>query len=322
VHVILSRQFIVLAASLLLLVACTRERPLPDPTATSAVPEVVRAAATATTSPDEPQVTPEAAVGPTATLAPTETPTPEVGETIPYVVQPGDTLAGIAVLYGTDVETLRRINNLTSDALLVGQPLYVPIVEGVVAPGLPEPTPGPVEYVIQPGDTLTGIALLFGVDPIAIQERNNILDPDNLTVGATIIIPGAQPLTTPAAGETTPGEPGATAPAGGGIVHIVQAGESLSSIAVTYGVDVAEIAAANGLGVDDVLRIGQELIIPGISARDAAAAQGNVHVVKEGESLFGIAVLYNVTVEEIIAANELTNPDTLVVGQELIIPRR
>ena len=317
-HVILSRRFIVLAASLLLLVACTRERPLPDPTATSAVPEVVRGEAT--TSPAEPQVTPAPATGPTPTVAPAVTPTPTAADTVPYVVQPGDTLAGIASLYGTDVETLRRINNLTSDALLVGQPLYVPVVEGVVAPGLPAPTPGPVEYVVQPGDTLTGIAILFGVDPIAIQERNNLLDPNNLTVGATIIIPGAQPLTIPG-GEPTGGEPASATPTDAGIVHVVQSGESLSTIAVTYGVSVIDIAAANGMGADDVLRIGQELVIPGITARDAAAAQGNVHVVQAGESLFGIAVLYNVTVEEIIAANELVNPDALVVGQELTIPR-
>lgn len=318
-HVIFSRRFIVPAATLLLLVACTRERPLPDPTATSAVPEVVRVEAT--TSPAEPQVTDAPATGPTPTAAPSETPTPTAADTVPYVVQPGDTLAGIAALYGTDIETLRRINHLTSDALLVGQPLYVPVVEGVVAPGLPEPTPGPVEYVVQPGDTLTGIAIRFGVDPIAIQERNNLLDPNNLTVGVTIIIPGAQPLTIPGGGTTTTGAPSGATPTGAGIVHVVQSGESLSTIAVTYGVSVNDIAAANGMSANDVLRIGQELIIPGITARDAAVAQGNVHIVQAGESLFGIAVLYNVTVEEIIAANELVNPDALVVGQELIIPR-
>ncbi len=318
-HVIFGRLLLVLAA-FLLLTSCTRERPLPDPTATSAVPEVVRAEAT--TPPVEPQVATAPATGPTATPEQTVTPTPST-DTVPYVVQPGDTLASIAIEYGTDVDTLRRINNLTSDALLVGQPLYVPVIEGVVAPGLPSPTPGPVAYVIQPGDTLTGIAIKFGVDPIAIQERNNLLDPDNLTVGATIIIPGAQPQTASAGGNTTADEPSAaTTPNAEGITHVVQSGESLTSLAVTYDVSVDEIAAANGMSAGDVLRIGQELIIPGVTPREAAAAQGNVHVVQAGESLFGIAVLYNVTVEEIIAANDLTNPDALVVGQELIIPRR
>ena len=320
-HVIIGRLFIVLAA-FLLLTACTRERPLPDPTATSAMPGVVRASAT--TPPVEPQVT-AVPVEPTPTQEEAQpTPAPAV-ETVPYVVQPGDTLASIAAEYGTDVETLKEINNLTSDAILVGQPLYVPVVEGVSAPGLPSPTPGPVVYVVQPGDTLTGIALQFNVDPIAIQERNNLLDADNLTVGATIIIPGAQPQTASSGGETGETASGTTpvaTPSAEGVVHVVQSGESLTSIAVTYDVSVEEIAAANGISTGDVLRIGQELIIPGVTPREAAEAQGNIHVVQPGESLFGIAVLYNVTVEEIIAANDLTNPDALVVGQELIIPRR
>ena len=317
-HVIYGRLFIVLAA-FLLLTACTRERPLPDPTATSGVPEVVRSEATP--PPVEPQVTTAPANGPTLTPKQPATPTPST-ETITYVVQPGDTLASIADTYGTDVDTLRQMNHLNSDAILVGQPLVVPVVADVVAPGLPSPTPGPVAYVIQPGDTLTGIALQFGVTPLAIQERNNLLDPDNLTVGATIIIPGAQPLTAPSGGSPDTGAPAVATPNGEGIIHIVQAGESLTSIAVTYDVSAEEIAAANGMSTGDVLRIGQELIIPGVTAREAAEAQGNVHVVQAGESLFGIAVLYNVTVEEIIAANDLTNPDALVVGQELIIPRR
>jgi LysM repeat protein len=78
--------------------------------------------------------------------------------------------------------------------------------------------------------------------------------------------------------------------------------------------------AANGLTDQDILRIGQELIIPGVTARDVAEAQGNVHVVAAGESLLSIALLYGVTVEELQAANELDNPDSIFIGQELIIP--
>ena len=62
------------------------------------------------------------------------------------------------------------------------------------------------------------------------------------------------------------------------------------------------------------------MIIPGVSERDVAAAQGNVHVVQAGESLLSIALLYGVTVEELQAANELDNPDSIFIGQELIIP--
>jgi LysM repeat protein len=83
---------------------------------------------------------------------------------------------------------------------------------------------------------------------------------------------------------------------------------------------VAEITAANGMTDQDILRVGQELIIPGISARDAALRQGNVHVVQPGESLLSIALIYGVTVLELQEANELDNPDSIFIGQELIIP--
>lgn len=49
-------------------------------------------------------------------------------------------------------------------------------------------------------------------------------------------------------------------------------------------------------------------------------AQGTVHVVKEGEVLGDIAIRYGVTVEAIVEANKLADPNKLQVNQELIIP--
>jgi LysM repeat protein len=234
-------------------------------------------------------------------------------------VQEGDTLGAIAERFGTDVETLRAMNNLQSDALAVGQPLYVPYIEGITAEGLPTPTPGPFQYTIQAGDTLSGLGLRFGVDPIAIIEANSasLLDPNNLTVGTTILIPGYQAPAESAEGEGTAEE---TAGEGEAVVHTVLAGQGLLQIATIYGVDVADIMAANGLTAQDILRIGQQLIIPGVTARDIAAAQGNLHTVQLGESLLSIAIFYGVTVEAIQELNELDDPDAIFVGQQLIIP--
>jgi LysM repeat protein len=283
--------------------------------------------------------TPEAEEGAEAGLAVTNTPSLTVTpspttsqETFQYVVEAGDTLGSIAEQFGTDVETLRQLNNLRDDSLAVGQPIYVPYVEGMTAEGMPTPTPGPFLYTIQVGDTLSGIGLRFGVDPIAIIEANNdgLLDPNNLTIGATILIPGYQPPpetlpeaeseeesdTPPLAEEPSEEEESGEEP----FVHIVQAGQGLIEIATLYGVSIADIAAANGITEQDILRIGQELIIPGVSSRDFAIARGSIHIVQPGESLLSIALLYGVTVEEIQAANELDNPDSIFIGQELIIP--
>lgn len=315
-HATVRRLVLVLAA--IFLVACTRERPLPEPTATFSAPaaspteqEVVR----------EPQVsstTPEAGAMPllTATLELSVTPTPQ-SETIMYTVQEGDTLGSIALQFETDIDALRELNNLDSDALFAGQPLYVPYREGMTVAGMPTPTPGPVYYTIQPGDTLSAVALRYGVDVIQIIEANNLLDSNNLIVGSTIIIPGVQQQEAAPAAEA-----GSTAGVGAtdSVVHIVQGGEGLFDIAAFYGVTADEIAQANNITNRNMLRTGQELIIPGVSAQQAAAARGNIHVVAAGESLLGIAVRYGVTVEEIMAANEINNPDAIYEGQELIIP--
>lgn len=308
--------------------ACTRERPSPEPTATAAVVEAN--APTATLA--EPQVTAASTPGlesglvVTTTSAPTGTPTPASQETFQYVVREGDNLSSIAVRFGTDVETLRRLNNLDNDGLLVGQPIYVPYVEGMTAEGMPTPTPGPFLYTIQSGDTLSGLAVRFGVSTIEIIEANseNILDPSNLTVGAVILIPNYTPP--PAAESTgvetpgTEGAPAASTGTGSSVVHVVQPGQGLLGIAALYGVTVEEIVAANGLVDQNSLRVGQELIIPGVNTRDAAAARGSLHVVQSGESLLSIAIQYGITVEEIQVANDLDNPDAIFVGQELIIP--
>lgn len=320
------RPLLILSATMLIMVACTRERPTPEPTATPAAQvNAPTAAVTAsqTLTGTAPTESGEAAIAVTntpnsLTATPDGTSTPGTPETFQYIVQAGDTLGGIAMRFETDVETLRGLNTLVNDAIAVGQPLNVPYREGMTAEGMPTPTPGPFEYTVQAGDTLSGLAVRFGVNTMAILEANSgrLLDPNNLAVGTTIIIPNYQP---PAAAST----PGATDSAGGaagGVTHVVQSGEGLLQISVTYGVPVADIMAANGLTDQDVLRIGQELTIPGVTARDIAVAQGNVHIVQPGESLLSISLQYGLTVAEIQEANELPNPDSIFSGQELIIP--
>ena len=327
----LVRPLFILSAAMIVLVACTRERPTPEPTATTGVLESAPATA-AVAAQIVTNTTPSGASGEAALVStntpnpltpqPNTTPTPGTPEIFQYVVRDGDTLGSIAAQFETDVDTLRALNKLPSDSLAVGQPIYVPYKEGITAEGLPTPTPGPFLYTIQTGDTLNGLGARFNVDPIAILEANSggLFDPNNLTIGATILIPGYQPPAGTAEGDATTEEGTTDEGTGEAVVHVVQAGQGLIEIATLYGVSVADITAANGLTDQDILRIGQELIIPGVTARDIAIAQGNVHVVQPGETLLSIALLYGVTTEEIQAANELDNPDSIFIGQELIIP--
>jgi LysM repeat protein len=322
------RRSVSLLALALLLAACTRERPTPE--STPITDQAAAAVSTSTPSaPLEPEVsttTPEAAdAAASLTPEPTTTSVPEEQDVFQYTVQPGDTLFSIAARFGATVDDLVALNSLSTDALIVGQPLYVPYIEGMTAEGLPTPTPGPYRYTIQEGDTLSAIAARFGVDQAAIVEANTLPAPDALTVGAVILIPGYQPpvadtvITTDqgeSAEETDASAPSTDAP----VIHIVQPDQGLIEIAEIYGVSAADIASANNITNRNVLRVGQELIIPGITNEQATAARSTVHVVESGESLLGIALRYGVTVEEILAVNNIDNPDAIFPGQELLIP--
>ena len=59
------------------------------------------------------------------------------------------------------------------------------------------PTVPPVTYTVKPGDTLSGIADLFGVTVDDIVRANNIADPNALQVGDVLTIPGHSPIATP-----------------------------------------------------------------------------------------------------------------------------
>lgn len=309
-----------------LFTACTRNRPTPEPTGETTTITVITS--TTNTGSGEPAVTVVATPVMTTGLTAAETPTtaPLQQTTIDYHVQEGDTLLSVAQKFGVDAETVRQLNYLLDDNIFVGQILQMPYREGFTAEGAPTPTPEPYRYVVEEGDSLGTIAQQFGVSAVSIMENNSLQDPNNVFVGQVLLIPNYVPpaATTNTNGGTTTGgasdNAGSAQSTGQEVRHVVQPGETLYGIAQKYGVDANAIAEANNITNRNQLRVGQKLVIPGITARDAAAALGRVHIVQSGESLTAIAQLYGVSAAEIIAFNNISNPDAIYVGQELIIP--
>ncbi len=303
------RDAVVVGLVMIILAGCTRDRSTPEaeavivPTAASeqvAEPAVTRSAA------------PTPAPTPAATPQPTETTEPK---TVPYTVQPLDTVSTIAEKFDISAQELREINLLATDDLQVGQVLRVPNIPGATADGLPTPTPEPFTYTVGVGDSLFSIALKFDVPSNDIVAANTLADPNSVYVGQELLIPGYQPNTPAnASGETTT-NPGAPA------IHVVQAGEVLSVIAEKYNVSVDELVAVNRMVNPNVVSPGTELIIPGLTAAELEAANQIIHIVAAGESLGSIAAQYGVSADAIIDANRITNPDLLRVGDRLIIPQ-
>ena len=106
------------------------------------------------------------------------------------------------------------------------------------------------------------------------------------------------------------------------IIYKVKSGDSLWKIANNYGITVDELKKANNL-TSDILSINQELIIPvktTVVEPDEEEDTGEIkYVVVKGDNLYSIANKYNITVDELKNANNLTS-NILSIGQILIIP--
>ncbi len=175
-----------------------------------------------------------------------------------------------------------------------------------------------VVHVVQRGETLYRIAQKYNLTVEIIASFNNIADPTNIQVGQRLLIP-------------TNGSTQSAVPA----THVVQAGETLKSIATLYGLTVEELANRNNITDIDRIFVGQVLNIQAttpatpspiptvetvFSQDTSAEAPSLIYTVKGGDTLFRIATRYGLTVNDLVRANNVVDPTVIYSGQQLIIP--
>ena len=95
--------------------------------------------------------------------------------------------------------------------------------------------------------------------------------------------------------------------------HIVQYGENLSTIAVQYGTTWQELARINALSNPSIIYAGQTLSVTG----GQSVAKSSYCVVEYGDTLSSIAAQFGTTVERLVSANGISNPDMIYAGQVL-----
>ncbi len=224
-------------------------------------------------------------------LAPTSAPgaaparSAPVSRTTEYIVQPGDTLYGLARRFGVTVEALREVNGLPGEGIIAGTRLLIPP---------PAQDDRVRTHTVQAGETLYSLARRYGVT-VAQLRRANGLRSDVIRTGTVLTIPEATSERT----------------------HVVQRGETLYSLARRYGVTVDALVSANGLA-GTAIRAGQVLRIPE-GALGEADVSGRTHRVVAGETLYGIARRYGTSIQAIQQANDLEGTD-IRAGMVLIIP--
>ncbi len=133
------------------------------------------------------------------------------------------------------------------------------------------PTPQPdgvIQYEVVAGDTLLGIAARYGVNVTFLYQYNGLNESSVLRLGQRIILGYADRAT----GSSPPlllASPYARLKPDGSIVHVVQPGDTLISIAITYGLDLPTLFTVSGLDGSSVLQINQEVTV-GAAPRPAA----------------------------------------------------
>lgn len=122
----------------------------------------------------------------------------------------------------------------------------------------PTPLP-PRAHSVQEGETMSDIAMTYDVTVDEILALNPDVDPELIQPEQVLLIPAETPGDSGGAGESgdTASTPGAF------VVHVVQGGETLLSIAQEYGVAVSLVRSANDLSPEDeTIRAGQSLVVP------------------------------------------------------------
>lgn len=146
-----------------------------------------------------------------------------------YVVKKGDSLWLIAKNYNTSVDEIKRLNNLSSNTLSIGQKLKIPNAI----------TSNEITYTVKKGDSLWLIANRYDTTVNAIKDKNGLTS-NNLSIGQILKIPSTTNY----------------------ITYTVKKGDSLWLIAKNYNTSVNDIKKLNSLSSNN-LSIGQKLIIPG-----------------------------------------------------------
>ena len=174
-------------------------------------------------------------------------------------------------------------------------------------------------HIVQRGETLISIAQRYGSTVDAVTHTNGIPDPRQIYVGQRVVIPGNH--TDTGMTETMP--------------YIFQEGDTLASIARRYGTTWQILAQLNDLLAPNVIYTGHIIQVPVPVVGNpvdmtgetdtshlpyAPTSTGATYIVRPDDTLFRIALSYDISPWTLAAASHVANPALIYPGQELAAP--
>lgn len=198
-------------------------------------------------------------------------------------------------------------------------PVPVPTADAAPAPAALEPAPPVRTHRVEPGESLALVAARYGLRIETLLWANELADPGLLRPDQELRVPAAD-----------------------GVVYPLQPGETLRGVAELAGVPLEAVITANRLADPDRVPVGTELLLPGAAptafapppesegvqraaAVDTAALPlppkpaPVTYTVQPGDTLAALGRKFGVDLDTLLAANELSDPNTLTVGTTLRI---
>jgi membrane-bound lytic murein transglycosylase D len=268
-----------------------------------------------------------------------------------HIVATGDTFYSISRSYNMEITTLLSLNDLTeSSALSVGQQLFIYTNEEASnttkeVESVPTVTEIAVDseeatHTVAAGETFYGIARKYNLSVTTLLALNDLKNNSSLSVGQSLFISpeSAMKKLTDQAPENIPEEKeeGRKEEAVNPLptVHTVKAGDTFYGIAQQYGLTINEVLELNQMGKASTLSIGQKLNVnkngsnkesptkkeaPENKTKSTGASANGKHVVGSGETLYGIATNYKISVKQLLEWNNFEPNRQIKPGESINI---
>ena len=238
-----------------------------------------------------------------------------------YTVKAGDSLWGISHKYGMSIDSLKSLNNLSSNFIYPGQVLKVGQSSNqsntTSKPSASQSTNSSNQsgsYTVKTGDSLWGISHKYGMSIDGLKSLNN-LSSNFIYPGQVLKVGQSSSQSNTASKPSTSQSTNSSNQSGS---YTVKAGDSLWGISHKYGMSIDGLKSLNNLSSNfiypgQVLKVGQSgsqsntVSKPSTSQSTNSSNQSGSYTVKAGDSLWGISHKYGMSIDGLKSLNNLSS---------------